>query len=318
MKERRQFHILNGDALLERFPIDTPDIIVARECLVDGVVSGAPQGSSLDDGLDATLDDTLDAFFHIRASFLQKHYGISPDEYATGTMAEFRKIREIPLSSDINLWFEEDLFCQVNFWFCCYLIHESFSNLASSANPSNPTNSSNPTNPTNSSNPTNTGARPRVFLIKPKPNTPYSFAGQSDEELAEQFRERVPIGDCESFACLWREYQRGDVEALRNVAARLEGEFPFVLKAVEAHIDRIPREGDPGRPVRTLLEIVREMREMQETREMQEMRAAQKSQTRQVNFGAVFREFQRREAIYGFGDLQVKRLFDAVMAGRFS
>ena len=305
MKERRQFHILNGDALLERFPIDTPDIIVARECLVDGVVSGAPQGSSLDDGLDATLD----AFFHIRASFLQKHYGISPDEYATGTMAEFRKIREIPLSSDINLWFEEDLFCQVNFWFCCYLIHESFSNLARSAN------SSNPTNPTNCSNPTNTGARPRVFLIKPKPNTPYSFAGQSDEELAEQFRERVPIGDCESFACLWREYQRGDVEALRNVAARLEGEFPFVLKAVEAHIDRIPREGDPGRPVRTLLEIVREMREVLE---MQETRAAQKSRTKQVNFGAVFREFQRREAIYGFGDLQVKRLFDAVMAGRFS
>ena len=169
-----------------------------------------------------------------------------------------------------------------------------------------------------------------MFLIKPKPNTPYSFAGQSDEELAEQFRERVPIGDCESFACLWREYQRGDVEALRNVAARLEGEFPFVLKAVEAHIDRIPREGDPGRPVRTLLEIVREMREMHETREVQEMqetrevqemqetRAAQKSRTKQVNFGAVFREFQRREAIYGFGDLQVKRLFDAVMAGRFS
>jgi len=314
MKERRQFHILNGDALLERFPFDMPDIIVARECLVDGVVSGAPQGSSLDDGLDATLDDTLDAFFHIRASFLQKHYGISPDEYATGTMAEFRKIREIPLSSDINLWFEEDLFCQVNFWFCCYLIHESFSNLASSANPSNPS------NPTNSSNPTNTGARPHVFLIKPKPNTPYSFAGHSDEELTDQFRERVPIGDCESFACLWREYQRGDVEALRDMAARLEGEFPFVLKAVEAHIDRIPQEGDPGRPVRTLLEIVREMREVLEMREMQEvqeMRAAQKSQTRQVNFGAVFREFQRREAIYGFGDLQVKRLFDAVMEGRF-
>ena len=137
----------------------------------------------------------------------------------------------------------------------------------------------------------------------------------------------MPIGDCESFACLWREYQRGDVEALRNVAARLEGEFPFVLKAVEAHIDRIPREGDPGRPVRTLLEIVREirevleMREIQESREVQEMqetRAAQKSRTKQVNFGAVFREFQRREAIYGFGDLQVKRLFDAVMEGRYS
>ncbi|MGA1465893.1 MAG: hypothetical protein ACO363_09195, partial [Balneolaceae bacterium] len=62
---------------------------------------------------------------------------------------------------------------------------------------------------------------------------------------------------------------------------------------------------------------MQESREVQEMQEMQEMRAAQKSRTGQVNFGAVFREFQRREAIYGFGDLQVKRLFDAVMEGRY-
>jgi len=207
-----------------------------------------------------------------------------------------------------------------------------------------------------------------VFLIKPKPNTPYSFAGHRDEELAEQFRERVPIGDPGAITRVWEEYVRGDADALRDVAEALEGEFPFILKAVEAHIDRIPREGDPGRPVRTLLEIVREIREIREMQEMQEMREMQEMQqmrearemremqekrdvreirearemeqnrevqdtgevrevsgtaqesgaNHDVPFGAVFHEFQRREAIYGFGDLQIKRLFDAVMAGRFS
>ena len=29
-------------------------------------------------------------------------------------------------------------------------------------------------------------------------------------------------------------------------------------------------------------------------------------------FGAVFREFSRRESIYGFGDLQVKKLLDQI------
>jgi hypothetical protein len=30
-------------------------------------------------------------------------------------------------------------------------------------------------------------------------------------------------------------------------------------------------------------------------------------------FGTVFQEFCKRESIYGFGDLQVKRIFDEVV-----
>jgi hypothetical protein len=30
------------------------------------------------------------------------------------------------------------------------------------------------------------------------------------------------------------------------------------------------------------------------------------------SFGEVFKEFNKRESIYGFGDLQVKRLFDEI------
>ncbi len=38
---RKQYHILNGDSLKEQFPENIQgDIIVARECLVDGNVKG--------------------------------------------------------------------------------------------------------------------------------------------------------------------------------------------------------------------------------------------------------------------------------------
>ncbi len=76
-------------------------------------------------------------------------------------------------------------------------------------------------------------------------------------------------------------------------AIELKNEYPFILPAVQAHIDRLPKNGNPGRPVRTLIEIMHEL------------------QTEE--FGPVFREFCRRESIYGFGDLQVKQLFDDIV-----
>jgi hypothetical protein len=32
-----------------------------------------------------------------------------------------------------------------------------------------------------------------------------------------------------------------------------------------------------------------------------------------TDFGLIFKEFNKREAIYGFGDLQVKRLLDGLL-----
>jgi len=41
MKNKKQYHILNGDALKEQFPDRIKGkIIIARECLVDGNVTG--------------------------------------------------------------------------------------------------------------------------------------------------------------------------------------------------------------------------------------------------------------------------------------
>jgi hypothetical protein len=56
---------------------------------------------------------------------------------------------------------------------------------------------------------------------------------------------------------------------------------------------RIPTENNPGRPVQSLLEIMDELGT--------------------TDFGLIFKEFNKREAIYGFGDLQVKRLLDGLL-----
>lgn len=93
---RKQFHILNGDSLKEILPANIQgEMIVARECLIDGNV----EGKSLDD------------FFATRAKFISDNYeGSSKQDYYNKTVIEFQKIQAIPQESEINLWFEDDLF----------------------------------------------------------------------------------------------------------------------------------------------------------------------------------------------------------------
>ncbi|NEQ49149.1 MAG: DUF1835 domain-containing protein [Leptolyngbya sp. SIO3F4] len=243
----KHYHILNGDALKEQFPEAlSGERIVASECLVDGDVQG----------------DTLEAFFETRAKFISDFYGdYSREDYYRDSATEFEKIQGIPTGSSVYLWFEDDLFCQVNAWFVSHLLLHFV--------------------------PDST-----VFLIRPQVHTPYGFGGLSASELEQAFADRVRISDLAPFARLWEAYRVQDLETLKETARSLEAEFPFIPTAVEAHIARIPTDTHPGRPTQALLEIMQEL------------------QTEE--FGPVFRAFHQRESIYGFGDLQVKRLFDAL------
>jgi hypothetical protein len=247
---RKQYHILNGDALKEQFPENIKgDIIVARECLVDGNVKGS----------------SLDALFASRAKFLSDNFGGTEHDYHEKTASEFQKILQINENSDINLWFEDDLFCQVNFWFVAHLISEFVKGCT-------------------------------VYLIRPPQHTPYGFGGLNEAALIEAYKGKIQIDDLDKIAGLWKSYQHGDTKQLISTANELQASFPFILRAVEAHMARIPSENDPGRPVQALIEIMKDL----ETED----------------FGAVFREFSKREAIYGFGDVQVKKLFDELKNNR--
>lgn len=241
---KKQVHILNGDALLEQFPEGIyGDRIVLRECFVEGNVKG----------------ESLEELYQNRANFLD----ISEEEYNEKTVSEFRKIEAIPNDVEVNLWFEDDLFCQVNFWFATHLLSEF-----------------DKTNP--------------VFLVRPKVHTQYGFAAYSSDELEELFGNRQEIIHLNSFQALWNHYQQNSIEELTKVSEELSTEFPFLRDAVKAHIERMPTEESEGRPKESLRRIMKELNT--------------------IEFGTVFREFCKRESIYGFGDLQVKRIFDEILA----
>ena len=217
-----------------------------RECLIDGDIQG----------------DSLEEFFKNRAKFIVNAYeDATEDGYFQKTSTEFKKIENIPQDADINLWFEDDLFCQVNLWFVSYLL-----DLYQKENP--------------------------VFLVRPKEHTQYGFAYYKPEELPQLFESRITV-DITSLKNLWIHYQNNQTNQLSNLAKQLESSYPFLLPAVEAHIARIPQDGNLGRPKESLKKIIAQL------------------QTDQ--FGPVFQEFCKQESIYGFGDLQVKRLFDEIV-----
>lgn len=240
-------HILNGDSLKEQFPkIIAGDILVARECLVDGDVKS----------------NSLEELFELRATFLSDAYDISAEEYRTQTVLEFEKIKNIPSHTKICLWFEDDLFCQVNFWFVCYLLNQFTENC-------------------------------KTYLIRPEVHSPYGFAALNQHELEQIFEKGKRIDNLDKLASLWSSYKKGDLDQLVNIGEGLRTEFPFISDAIQAHLDRVPTHDNPGRPTLALREIMKEL----DT----------------VEFAPVFKEFNQRESIYGFGDLQVKRLFEEII-----
>ena len=243
-----QYHILNGDALKAQFPKKIAgEIIVARECLVDGDVSG----------------ENLEAIFKTRAKFLTQYYGATEHEYEEKVVHEFRKIQSVEEGAEINLWFEDDLFCQVNMWFVLHVL--------SQAKIKNP-----------------------IYLVRPQKHTQYGFGGLDQAALLSIYEQRILLTEMDLLVSLWASYQDGDVDALLAKTNKLEKQYPFILAAAKAHQERIPTKDNPGRPTQTLKQIMKEL------------------QT--DDFGTIFKEFCKRESIYGYGDLQVKRLLEGIMS----
>ncbi len=238
-------HILNGDALRDQFPDDIPGtVLVARESLVEGPVQGG----------------TLEELFQTRAEFHATR-GTSHARYQKDSANQFYQIQNIQPEEKVCLWFEDDLFCQVNLWFTSALL----------------------------------GSRQNTFLVRPVGSSlEYGFGGLDKYKLRECFDKRIELEphDIEHFSFLWRHLQKGGGPALLKAAERID-RFPFVKVAVEAHLASIPTGADPGLPHRVIRDIVDELGA--------------------DSFGTVFREFRKRASVYGFGDLQVKSIFDEVV-----
>jgi hypothetical protein len=248
------YNILNGDSLAYGFP-DAKiegDTIVVREALIDGNLSG----------------DNLKEFWHSRARYM----GLKEVEYHENVVKEYEKLMNAPDNSQFNLWFEYDLFCQVNMWFVISIINSL-------------------------------PIKKKVYAVY----TSYldrtskqfwnGFGPADSSELKVCFADRVHLNDSDLQLGqdLWKAYKSADLADLIRLAENQSSAFPFLKEVIEAHVDRFPKDGTKGRPERVIENIVANI---------------------STDFLTVFKEFWNRESIYGFGDTQLKAIYDKVMQYR--
>jgi len=245
------YHILNGDALAGSFPHKevAGEVIIMREALMDGDVSG----------------DSLSAFWQARAGYMK----IPVDEYYKTVVTEIEKLRTAPEGSTFYLWFEYDLFCQVNMWFIMSILDSLFTNK-------------------------------KVWVVYPAladrndKNFWNGFGPATEEQNVIAFHQAVLCSDADLSlgSDLWAAYKETDLGQLRILAQKQSPAFPYLREVIEAHIDRFPANGRKGRPERVLEDITRHIT---------------------TDFYKAFAEFWKRESIYGFGDTQLKKIYDKVM-----
>lgn len=195
-------HVLPGDSLTEEFArtgIDG-DVLVCRETLIAGDI----------------FEENLDLFWDIRANFVMLDYGGDPIEYREGVAYELEKLIDLDPETKVNLWFEYELFCQVNMWFCLDLLkgHENIY---------------------------------RVAPLNASPDDVWKGFGQHDAaKLNECFQERVKFSadDLVKGRELWDAFRKRDSERLLELGNYRSACFPFLKEtcAAAAEIETRPIE----------------------------------------------------------------------------
>ncbi|GAB4406981.1 MAG: hypothetical protein OHK0053_33460 [Microscillaceae bacterium] len=243
------YHFLNGDCLAEQLGqtnISPAHCIICRECLAEGEV----------------LAQNLTEFWKIRAHFIAGTYLGDVEEYFRISVAEFEKLQNLPPNAEVCIWFEHDLFCQVNLWFALSLLSEK--------------------------------PHLKIFRVFPMQENQADewkgFGEANTAQLLQAYAARVPFlpPDLALGKNLWQAYQRKDLPALQSLSKQPSPCFQYLEEVCQAHIDRFPADNSLGRPEKALQEIMA-------------------SQTK--DFQEVFRVFSAREGIYGWSDLQVKRMY---------
>jgi hypothetical protein len=206
-----------------------------------------------------------EAFWELRAQHAAQAHGAEPELFRREVAGEWAKLRGLPAGSEVCLWFGGDLFCQASLWF-------SLAQLA---------------------------ARPglRLLRVLPPPADPWrscrGFAAAAPEAWAAAWEARLPLGpeDLNLGAALWKAFSTSDFTRLRVLAWQPRACFPQLAEACEAHMERFPAPGRPGRAIQALIEAGA------------------------GDFPALFAAFSAQEGIYGFGDAQLRPLYEQAKGG---
>lgn len=190
-------HVLPGDAQAEEFAKTGLDgeVIICREALIDGDVRAK----------------SAEELWEVREKFWASEQTEAAPDYRTRVAGEFRKLQNLPNGTEVNLWFEYELFCHVNMWFCVWLLKDS---------------------------------PVEMFRVAPavlKADEIWSgFGNLNAQQLRECFSQRVKFsdGDVELGSELWTAYRNRDHARLRELSETTSPCFPYLKEACEAEIDK--------------------------------------------------------------------------------
>ena len=193
-------HVLPGDAQVEEFRNTgiEGEVVVCREAFVDGDVRARD----------------LQELWKVRENFLSRAYPETQTSYHDTVVAEFETLLHLPAASEVNLWFEYELFCQVNMWFCIWLLRDSPAKLF------------------------------RVAPIAQRKDDVWSgFGTLTAEDLKECYEERLKFTDrdIDLGAELWIAFQNRDYARLKELSATESACFPYLKDACEAELEKDTR-----------------------------------------------------------------------------
>ncbi len=191
------YHVLPGDSLAGEFKNTDieGDVIVCRKCLIVGPVDA----------------ETPFEFWDERARFILSEYGEDEIEFHERVADELEKLVDIEADDEVNLWFEYELFCSVNMWFCLSQLRDS-------------------------------GAA--VYRVEPVMLTAEDrwkgFGTAEADDLQKYFdtRKYLNIEDIELGGGLWDAYRRKDHKQLKDLATKTSDRFPYLSEVVNAAIDK--------------------------------------------------------------------------------
>ncbi|MDH3697947.1 MAG: DUF1835 domain-containing protein [Flavobacteriaceae bacterium] len=197
-----QLHITNGDSFTERLKslnIDG-DIITWREMLCEGKTESNVGSES---------------FWKTRFEFLSKNYKVTKTWFVEKTLKEYRSLCNHKQQDQIILWFEYDLFCQINMlavlsWLKTFRRHAEISLVCSG----------------------DEDASDRM----------YGLSELTDEQVFNLYEKRVSLSqnDIEYADYVWQLYCSDNPIRLENLADFDNYEFEYLSEAIQAHLRRFP------------------------------------------------------------------------------
>ena len=194
------YHVLPGDATAEDFKATgiSGEVIVCRECLAVGPADA----------------EAYFEFWEQRAHFILAEYGGDEIVYHETVADELAQLLDVPAGSEVNLWFEYELFCSANMWFCLDLLK-------------------------------NTEAE--VYRVEPVVRTAddrwKGFGKLDAADLQKCFAARTQFSaeDIQLGSDLWNAFRHEDHARLLLLGDRDSKSFPYLKEVCEAAVERETR-----------------------------------------------------------------------------